>query len=233
MSAPIRTRHQRDTESVFVDEGPEQHRRVRRRPGQNTAGAQPVRPRSARHVDGCAKKRTHPANRRHVRLSPRRICSAPGTAATPRSSARGATTPDDPARPACRPHARRRRVAVAILPAGRRVGRVTRTLVCDRALPVDGLPASGRPAYCIGFSSVPSRRPSSPPDLPVEQDVARIAEVSGLSPPHTTPPASSAGAWKPSPESSGSQVSRVRSMVDSQFEFAGGGAAMNTGRVAS
>ena len=43
MAAPIRTRHQRNTESVFVDERPEQHRRVRRRPDQNTAGARPVR----------------------------------------------------------------------------------------------------------------------------------------------------------------------------------------------
>ena len=60
-----------------------QYRRTRCRPGQNTARARLVRSRPARPVDGYAK--THVSGeQRHARPTPRRVRSAPGTAAKPR-----------------------------------------------------------------------------------------------------------------------------------------------------
>ena len=77
LAAPIRTRHQRNTASVFVDERPEHHRRTQRRHGQNTPGAWLARPRPARHADGCAKSaRIRRTAARAFRWSPAPIHAA-------------------------------------------------------------------------------------------------------------------------------------------------------------
>ena len=148
--------------------------------GRRPAGA--ARP--ARHVDGCAKRARIRRTGVRARLSPRsdlfRAWDRPLRLV---SRSRGDDTRMIRARPACRPRARRRRVTVAILPAGRRV---------RPGNPHPRVPTASSPGRCVARlserrtalgSSVPSRRPSVTLRPPREQDVARIAEVSGLSPP--------------------------------------------------